>query len=95
MDQKLCSIFPSIPPGTFYRIGQNYEVPKGKLYNAYNSFRSRMSQVGLILRRFQKNRSKPIEIGDEGNDNSENDSNLICCSDDPIPKIKMEELNLY
>lgn len=44
---------------------QNHEIPKGKLYNAYNTYRARMAQVGLIIRRFQKGRSRPIEISDE------------------------------
>lgn len=69
MAQKLVSIFPfQTTEDIFFTPSQNNRDPAGKLYNAYITIRARMAKAGLIFRKFQKGRSRPIEINDEQNE---------------------------
>lgn len=74
---KLATIFPHVDAQTFYIPCRNYEIPKGKLYNAYNTFRSRLAQIGLITRRLRKDRkSNPTESKKESEPSTSNNPYL-------------------
>lgn len=75
--EKLVQLFPcQTSPDIFFTPSQNNRDPAGKLYNAYITIRARMARAGLILRKFQKGRSRPIEIKDEQNETTMSSSDL-------------------
>lgn len=58
-------IFPQEIPHTYYKPYCNGKLSTGKLYDAYNNYRTELSAAGIIKRKVWKTQSEVIARNDK------------------------------
>lgn len=74
LSKSIVIIFPSEIPEAYFVPSQRNQLARGKLWDAYNNFRTKLSLAGIIQRRNKINRK--IDVCEQSSVNSEEVFNL-------------------